>query len=547
MSVHDSRQANGDVACSEGPNISARGLAIDRHNRLWLGGDAHIAIWTLDASGNTTGTPTSITGSWTIRRLVSTSEGMMAATDGGQVIALSGNAPEVLFAVAEGTRINDVVEDAAHNLWVGTTRGLVSLRRQGITLYSTRQGLRQPALRTITRDARGHLYAFTEDEWIHKVEGSRLSSVRLAMPAGVRRSLWSSASVRVDRAGDIWLGTANGLFRYANPRFSPDRSVEESPDASYTVADGLSGNHIGRIFEDSQGNIWIASMSRNDTLTVWRRQSSMFERIGTSAGFPASNQPSEFVEDGHGAVWVLLREGGVARIRGGRATLFGVDHGFPALVTASYVDRRGDLWFGGQDKLVRVLDPTSDSVRASAVLSRIGSTVLALAQDRSGAIFIGTYDGLLAFDPVGGAVRRFSSFEGLPQGNVAALAEDADGALLIVAGQLLARLEPWAAARLQAPPRCLVTAVRVGGRPIPLPESGLEQLVTSDLLPTQNQIEVEFLALSRRLGEPLIYKRRWTGSAIIPPTSRSSTSSSRACPASTASGCFGRNSRKCCC
>jgi Two component regulator propeller len=380
-----------------------------------------------------------------------------------------------------------------------------------------------------------------------QVEGSRLSSVRLAMPAGVRRSLWSSASVRVDRAGDIWLGTANGLFRYANPRFSPDRSVEESPDASYTVADGLSGNHIGRIFEDSQGNIWIASMSRNDTLTVWRRQSSMFERIGTSAGFPASNQPSEFVEDGHGAVWVLLREGGVARIRGGRATLFGVDHGFPALVTASYVDRRGDLWFGGQDKLVRVLDPTSDSVRASAVLSRIGSTVLALAQDRSGAIFIGTYDGLLAFDPVGGAVRRFSSFEGLPQGNVAALAEDADGALLIVAGQLLARLEPWAAARLQAPPRCLVTAVRVGGRPIPLPESGLEQLVTSDLLPTQNQIEVEFLALSRRLGEPLIYKRRWTGSAIIPPTSRSSTSSSRACPASTASGCFGRNSRKCCC
>jgi signal transduction histidine kinase len=316
-----------------------------------------------------------------------------------------------------------------------------------------------------------------------------------------------STAIHVDSTGDVWLGTAAGLFRYTNVRFSTDFR-EVAPSARYTVADGLGGDHISEIFEDSAGNLWIASVPPGaETLTIRHRESGKFERLGEAAGLPASNQPAGFVEDRRGALWARLREGGVVRIRDNRATLFTTEQGFPSLVIVILLDRSGNLWFGGPDGLFRTTDASHGPPTVTKVLSDPAPSVIALAQDRSGLILVGTYDGLMALDPVTGAVRRFSSFDGLPSGSMRGIVEAADGSLLLLAERSLARLQLSAGGRPQPAPHCFVTAVRIGGRGLPLPDWGLEHVAAIEVAPAQNQIEVEVVGLSQRL-EPLGYEYR---------------------------------------
>lgn len=57
-----------------------------------------------------------------------------------------------------------------------------------------------------------------------------------------------------DRAGFIWVGTENGLFRFDGSRF-----------ASYGRGDGLSDTFIVALHEDTRGHLWVAT---RDALTV---------------------------------------------------------------------------------------------------------------------------------------------------------------------------------------------------------------------------------------------------------------------------------------
>jgi signal transduction histidine kinase/streptogramin lyase len=496
------------AGCTGGPRGRINAVLLDHDSRLWTGTDDGIQIWRLDAGGGTADSPVRIGTGWRITRLVLSSNAVLTGTDDGQVIAVDGGTARLLFRSAEIPRTSDIFEDAAGTLWVGTSRGLTAVRRQGITLFSAQHGLRQPVLRSLRRDPNRKVYVATADNWLHRVEGDRLTSVRLALPPGVRRSSWASAAIHIDSDGDVWLGTADGLFRYTKVEFSAVDPVTVAPSARYTVANGLAGDHISELYEDSTGDFWIASLPGSaETLTIRRRESGRFERLGAAHGLPAFNQPAAFVEDGRGAVWARLREGGVVRIRANRATVFTTEHGFPPLVIASLADRSGHLWFGGPDGLFRVTDSSAGPVRITTIPSDPVPSVVALAQDRSGQIFVGTHDGLMAVDPVTSTVRRFSSFDGLPPGSVSAIVEAADGALLLLAGRSLARLLPSAGLHPRAPPNCLVTAVRIGGRSLPLPDWGLEQLEAIDVEPARNQIEIEFVGLSQRL-EPLGYEYR---------------------------------------
>ena len=495
--------------CDTASPRGVRSLTFGRDGRLWLVREDAVELWRLDARG-LAGQPERIGAGWMPRRIITASDGMLVVTEDRRVLWTDTRTERVLFASPEAPpRLNDILEDPSGNLWMATNGGLVAIRRQGVTLFSNHRQLRSPYLRTLVEATGGPPYVVSEDDWLHKVDGSVVTSARVIRPQGVGRSLWSDASIRLDSAGDVWLGTANGLFKFAKPAFSANRPPEIAPARSYTVADGLAGNHLGEIFEDTRGDVWIANVpARSETLTVWRRRSSRFERLGAAYGLPSSSQLGGFVEDRHGTVWARLREGGIVRLRQDRATVFGAENGLPPMVSALAFDREGGLWVGGSDSVLRVNDATEDVIHPKPVLTRLGATVISLAQDQAGVLFVGTFAGLMTLNPADGSVRRFSTFDGLPRGSVDALVAEPDGTVLLVAGRTLARLERPMAARHDMPPHCLLSAVRIGGRPVPLPENGIERVAGLDVQPWQNQIEIEFLGLSPRLGEPLEYEYR---------------------------------------
>ncbi|PYS76949.1 MAG: hypothetical protein DMF66_11925, partial [Acidobacteria bacterium] len=57
-------------------------------------------------------------------------------------------------------------------------------------------------------------------------------------------------SLRADKEGGLWVGTAGGLSRYREGRFE-----------TFNGAEGLSNGIVLSIFEDAEGSLWVGTES----------------------------------------------------------------------------------------------------------------------------------------------------------------------------------------------------------------------------------------------------------------------------------------------
>src|SRR5207244_572969 len=147
-----------------------------------------------------------------------------------------------------------------------------------------------------------------------------------------------------DRAGDWWFATRGGLLRYSGARRFED--LAGKTPRLYTARDGLAQDSVLRLYEDSRGDLWIASLipGRN-VLNRWDRASGAFHRYSDADGLPAFNAPTNFYEDPHGALWIAFRDGGLARYRDGRFTMFTERDGLPPDNISNLMpDQAGHLW-----------------------------------------------------------------------------------------------------------------------------------------------------------------------------------------------------------
>ena len=247
------------------------------------------------------------------------------------------------------------------------------------------------------------------------------------------------------RDGVLWVGTAAGLFRFDDGRFSPigpripilrmeqatnghlwlittkgfmelDDS-EVVPDAEITAQLEVKAADIFHVKEDSRGNVWYCCAQG-----VARRSGTQWQKL--PAYGPVGHAAYRTYEDAQGTVWVVKSEGLF------RVTAAGLELAIPKVkVRTLYGDHDGNLWVGTDgDGLYRFKDPvfrmftTADGLPNDVIM-----TVLA-TQD--GSIWTGANcGGLTRFD--GTRFRTYDEKDGLLNSCVWALAEDADGDLWI--------------------------------------------------------------------------------------------------------------------
>ena len=170
----------------------------------------------------------------------------------------------------------------------------------------------------------------------------------------------------VDRHGS---GTLS-LCECRSRRTARGRATE----AVYTTRDGLAGNNIFRVFEDSRGDIWIGTigLGSEDGLARWDRSTGRVQAFSESDGLPAHPVPTAFAEDRAGGVWVGLFHGGLARYRRGRFTMFAEGDGVAGTVRTLFVDS-WRLWIGSSEGLLRVDDPRRSVPGSSVTTPRAAS------------------------------------------------------------------------------------------------------------------------------------------------------------------------------
>jgi signal transduction histidine kinase/ligand-binding sensor domain-containing protein len=409
-----------------------------------------------------------------------------------------------------------LAEDRDGNLWVGTrSHGLMRLARDGFLTYAAAGETEGPEVGEIFEDSRSHLYVWGGDRLRAKLfyfDGEQLQDVT---PAEVERagpvSRGRHQVLAPDAGGEIWLGSAMGLWRL--PGVDQPAALKRVKPELWKAPREM--GEISRLFADSRGRLWVSSLGPKTFLSRWDRATRRFtpvaavERLGRGA-------PSAFVEDPYGNLWIGFASGGLARLRGNSEAvdLFPIGSG---PINDLLVDSHRRLWVasanGGAIRLEDLDAPQPRPIAYTSAQGLSSDRVLCVTEDRRGLIYLGHGRGIDQLDPRTGRVRTLTAADGLPSRVVNVAFRAHDGSLWLGTPSGPSRYLPEVP-RVEAPPPIFLSAVRIGGTPLPLPPLGLRDLLGLELPPERNQVEVRFTGISFAHGAGLRYQYEQEGAAV---------------------------------
>ena len=237
------------------------------------------------------------------------------------------------------------------------------------------------------------------------------------------------AELREDRAGNLWFGstTRGVLLRRTDGR-----------EFQVTMDEGLENDAIKRIFEDSQGNIWLATNGGG----VARLRPKRFAVLDRAAGLTqpvvnslAETAPGEFLIGTHGGGVQRLTQGRIAALADENPAWQRTVGSWPQAIVR---DAGGHVWFGSYGNGLAELTPAGALVvHAPRVVG--DEVIYALHAARDGRLWVGGLTGISVRE--GGRFRRLGAQDGVPAARYHMWAEAPDGQLWVASRQ--AGLRRW--------------------------------------------------------------------------------------------------------
>jgi signal transduction histidine kinase len=311
-----------------------------------------------------------------------------------------------------------ILEDRAGTIWIARanmsdTKGpLCKVTDTGLRCYGRNDGVAIPYAVTLANDSLGNVWlaggplvsrwqAGTAGTYISPgLDPAEIFNGVLALAGGPDGSLWVGVvysgkggglqqlvqgawkpfvtpefdgstlevtALLLDRDSCLWVGTlSQGIYRIQGNKVEHFRS-----------SDGLSGDAVTRLFQDREGNIWIATSSGIDNLHDLR-VASFSTRQGLSA-----DQVNSVLAARDGTVWVGT-------------------HNLDAL-------RSGEI----------------TSIQSRTRLP--GRAMTSLLEDRAGRLWVGVDEDLSVYER--GSFRKIPTIDGSHLGAIRAMAEDVDGSI----------------------------------------------------------------------------------------------------------------------
>jgi ligand-binding sensor domain-containing protein/class 3 adenylate cyclase len=303
--------------------------------------------------------------------------------------------------------ILSIYEDRTGTVWLGTDGGINKFdrRKQNFLHYqhiATKQNtINNDVVLSILQGRNGTIWMGTE-EGLNKFDNESQQFINFKYPPqSTSKSIFTLCE---DKYGVLWLGMEEGVYL-----FNPSTEKFSAFQSNSKLLAQLKDKRINSIIEDHQDNIWVGTrdglykISReNDKITPY------FVEFGNVKSL-SSNFIRVVYEDAHGNIWIGTNGGGLDKIIPASATK-------PETVVAY-------------------------KFKADSEKSIGNNTVLAILEDKSGLLWLGTNGGgLNSFNPKSLEFSRYTIQQGLASNVVYGILADKNENIWVSTNKSISKL-----------------------------------------------------------------------------------------------------------
>ncbi len=248
--------------------------------------------------------------------------------------------------------IRCVFADSHNAIWAGTnSRGLVRYQNGKFSHLTAADGLSSNVIVSLGEDSAGDLYVGTPDG-LNRIHNGAVSIITSAdgLPDDFIRSIHTA------KDGGIWIGTRRGVSLLQDGRFH-----------NFTHADGLGSDLVGSVLSDNEG-VWMATLQG-----LTRRTENHFTNFTTAQGL-TSNVITALYEDAAGTLWIGTQGGGLNRLSNSVFQHFPPAFGLPDVIYGIAEDSQKNLWLASDAGIFRVSRLALDQKAASPEVISYGTS-----------------------------------------------------------------------------------------------------------------------------------------------------------------------------
>jgi ligand-binding sensor domain-containing protein/AraC-like DNA-binding protein len=307
--------------------------------------------------------------------------------------------------------IRVIISDFNGDIWVGTDYGLNRINKDGIRIFTKKDGLYDNTITALTIDSWNNLWIGTFRGGLAKFNHDIFSI--FGYQEGLKNL--SIRTLTVGSKGILWIGTYEGIYFIKRD----EGIVHQVKGTSYTP--------INSIMEKSIGELWIGTMVSGVK---------KMNPIDLTRTIISNNLPDDFIhctiKDNAGNIWLGTDTGGLVQLKIRRISNVTEQHGLPdGATSAVYQDRFESVWIGTRNKgLVQIHD--NRIIRILTTSSGLSSNkIRVISEDPKGMLWIGTDGGGINILKNQGVYLKLTAEDGLSSNQINAILQDHRGRMWI--------------------------------------------------------------------------------------------------------------------